>query len=171
MPHPTINRVASNGGGADYNHPAGGYVLKITNADDYESEGYVDISYDIAEGEHAGHYEYSNGFRRYYVSSFGGATPFEKFMSALEESNPGFNLDTWQETWDCSKLEGLLVGAVFRERLYTDGKGEDRKQPRISYCCSVDSIREGRFKMPEPQDDRVKVETYAPLSDIDLPFN
>lgn len=176
MPHPKLTRAASTSG-ANYRHPEGGFVLKITGAEDHESDGYVGIEYDIAEGDHAGHYEYACDFRRYYQSSYEGATPFEKFMSAVEESNPGFDLDKWQESWDCSKLEGLLVGAVFKKRMYTDDKGNDREQPRLTYCCSVDSIRAGRFRVPDPVDERVTVVEFgdlmplgATLTDDDIPF-
>lgn len=172
MPHPKLNRASI--GGGDFRHPEGGYVITITDATDHEADGYVDIGYDIAEGDKAGHYEFAHDFRRYYESSFPGATQFEKFLSALEVSNPGFDLERWETTWDCSKLVGLVVGAVFKKRMYTTDRGEDRESPKLVYCCAADDIREGRFKVPEPEDARVQVHKAAAsveyVSDEDLPF-
>ena len=164
MPHPKLIRVTNQGGG-EFHHPAGGFVLKITDATDYENDGYMDIGYEIAEGEYAGRYEYSNGFRRYYKSNFDGATAFDKFMTSLEDSNPGFDMMTWQTTWNPDALVGLVVGAVFQERMYTSNSGEDRKMPRLYYCCNAQSIRDGNYRVPEPKDDRVKVDD-APAADI-----
>lgn len=171
MPHPKLTRATSTNGG-DFRHPEGGFVLTITGAEDFESEGYVNIEYDIAEGDHAGHYEYSCEFRRYYESSYQGATQFEKFMSAVEDSNEGFDLDQWQTTWDCSKLVGLKVGAVFKKRLYTDSKGVDREMPRLVYCCGVQAIRDCRFNVPDPVDERVTVVASIDevVADSDIPF-
>lgn len=175
MPHPKLERAMSTGG--DFRHPEGGYVIVITDATDHESDGYVDIGYDIAEGERAGHYEYAHDFRRYYESSFQGATQFEKFITAVEASNEGFDVDRWQQTWDCDALVGLKVGAVFKKRLYTTEKGEDREVAKLAYCCSADSIRAGDFRVPEPEDARTKVETAtaddayeAAMSGEDIPF-
>lgn len=157
MPRPQLKRVDTNGGG-NYRHPEGGHVLKITGATEDAGQTYMEIQYDIAEGPHAGHYEYSNSFRRYYESSFGDATPFDKFMSAVEESNPGFDMMEWQKTWNMQALVGKTVGAVFKKRFYTAENGNDYEAPRLHYCCSVDTIRQGKFKVPDPVDERVKVE-------------
>lgn len=170
MPHPKLNRAAISGG--TFRHPEGGYVITITDATDHENDGYVDIGYDIAEGDKAGHYEYAHDFRRYYESSFPGATQFEKFLTAVEVSNPGFSIESWEQTWDCSKLEGLKVGAVFKKRMYTTDSGEDRETPKLAYCCSADDIRDGKFNVPDPEDARVQVPKAAAqtVSDEDIPF-
>lgn len=175
MPHPKLTRAASTNGGS-YRHPEGGFVIEIKSAMDIERDGYVNVEYDIAEGEHAGHYDYSCEFRRYYQSQYDGNTQLEMFLSAVEESNPSFNIDDWQENWDCSELVGLKVGAVFKKRMYTDNKGVDREMPRLVYCCNVDRIRGGRFSVPDPVDERVTVTEfeYVPLGSIltddDIPF-
>ena len=155
MPHPKLTRAASTGDYSDKRHPAGGFVLKIVAAVDHEQEGYIEISYEIAEGDCAGYYEWSESFRRYYESNYEGATQFEKFLTAVEKSNDGFDFDSWN--WDCSVLEGLLVGAVFKKRLYTTEQGNDREAPKLAYCCGADDIRNGNFKVPEPEDARVEV--------------
>lgn len=174
MPRPVLTRTAS--AGADYNHPAGGFVCIITEATENPLEEYVSIGYDIAEGPHAGHYEYSNEFRRYYSEpkdpSWGNA--LAKFLTALEEANEAFDMDEWQKAWDCSKLRGLVFGAVFRERQYTDSKGNDRTKPQFVYACSPESIKEGRFKVPEPVDARETIGRGASVSAYDpepVPFS
>lgn len=157
MPRPILCRTETTGG--KYNHPAGGFVCTITAASENQEEEYLEISYDIAEGEHAGHYEYSNGFRRYYAEpkdpSWGNA--LAKFLTAVEDSNPGFSMDAWQRSWDCNALKGLKFGGVFRERKYTDNKGVDRTQPRFVFACGADRIRSNDFNVPEPVDERVKL--------------
>lgn len=158
MPRPTLQRVDTNGGG-NYRHPEGGFVLTITGAKEDDKQTYMEIEYEIAEGEHKGRYEYANNFRRYYESSFGGATPFDKFMSAVEESNPGFDMMEWQHTWNMQALVGKTVGAVFKKRLYTAENGNDYESPRLHYCCSADTIRAGKFKVPDPVDERVNLGT------------
>lgn len=157
MPRPVLKRTETTGGA--YNHPAGGFVCVITNATENQAEEYLEISYDIAEGEHAGHYEYSNSFRRYYSEpkdpSWGNA--LAKFLTAVEDSNPGFSIERWQQTWDCAALRWLKFGGVFKENLYTDTKGNDRSRPRFVYACGADRIREKDFKVPDPLDERVKL--------------
>lgn len=156
MPRPILKRTETSG---RYNHPAGGFVCVITNATENQDEEYIEVSYDISEGEYSGHYEYSNNFRRYYSEpkdpSWGNA--LAKFLTAVEDSNPGFSMDAWQRTWDCNALKGLKFGGVFKENLYTDTKGNDRSRPRFVYACGADRIMANDFKVPEPVDERVKL--------------
>lgn len=159
MPHPTLTRAASTEDYGSKRHPEGGYVLKIIAAVDHEEGGYVEVSYEIAEGERAGYYEWSESFRRYYESNYPGATQFEKFLTAVEKSNAGFNFDEWARTWDVSALEGLLVGAVFKKRLYTTEQGNDREAPKLAYTCAADDIRNGKYTVPEPEDNRTVIAT------------
>lgn len=173
MPRPILHRVESAGGG-NYNHPAGGFVCVITDVTEDTANEYLSIEYDIAEGEHAGHYEYSNEFRRYYSEpqnpSWGNA--LAKFLTVIEDENPGFSMDEWQKTWPLRDLKGKKFGAVFRERKYTDTKGNDRTRPQFVYACSCDSIRKGAFNVPEPIDARATIPSAAAPSEYaeDVPF-
>ena len=54
--------------------PVGGYVIKILDVEDVPSREYLRITYDIAEGEHAGHYSDSFGKQNAWSTSSCGRT-------------------------------------------------------------------------------------------------
>lgn len=174
MARPTLNRAraqaAANNGGGNHVHPAGGFVCKITGVSEDKEQEYAIIQYAIAEGEHAGVYDFACDFRRYYEGKWG--SPFEDFMLALEESNPGFDMEQWTRTYNFARLTDMVFGAVFRQRFYTKNNGDDGDGVRLVYCCSADKIRNGDFKTYDPIDDRVKVPTKAADAEVydDIPF-
>lgn len=137
--------------------PAGGYVAKITDVEDVESKEYLRFTYDIAEGECRGFFEtddrpYTHQFMRSYTEK---ATPFMKsFLECIEASNADFNLEGWDN--DVSDLIGKLVGVLIQREDYTNRDGEDRARMNVEGYTTADNIRNGRFKLPEPKDNRVK---------------
>lgn len=145
--------------------PAGGYVLKIMNAEEQEYTwgSVIVVSFDVAEGDKAGFYaqDYRSqqsedkkwrGNYRLSVPKDDGSErdgwtkrSFNNFIWALEASNPGYHFD-----WDERTFKGKLVGGLFRDREWE----YDGRTGWTTECCSVceaDAIRQGRFKMPKPK--------------------
>ena len=97
----------------------GGYVCKITVAVDVPEKEFLKLEYDIAEGEHKGHWD-----ALYKAKAFWGGTfyrsykekaqsMFKGFLTAVKESNPGFVFEN-----DEKRLEGKLIGLVLAEEEY-----------------------------------------------------
>ena len=144
--------------------PKGGYVVKIMGATvkDGKVGQYVEISADIAEGEHKGFFakdyaEQTGEDKKWHCkyllnvpvddgSEKDGWTKrkFRTFTEALEESNPGYTFD-----WDESKFKGLLVGALFNEREYEKTDGSIGKAVSLAQVTSVDKIRSGDYTLPK----------------------
>ena len=159
--------------------PVGGYVIKILDVEDVPSREYLRITYDIAEGEHAGHYSdafgrqnaWSHQFVRSYKDSAEGM--FKAFLNRLEESNKaskGFTVER--------DFVGLTLGAVIQKRLYTNDKGEDKEALEVARVYAAQDIRNGDFEVPEPRDVREQVpakpkaqaQAIASVYDEDIPF-
>ena len=134
--------------------PAGGYVAKILSMTENMQKEYVEVVFDIAEGEHAG----------YYSDDFGKAHPYTHhfFMSykqtalgmlkgrleAIQLSNPGFDPFA---AWDSNRLDmftNRLVGINLQEEEY-DRNGETKV--RLNVCQVVDAakVRNGEVKPRE----------------------
>ena len=143
--------------------PAGGYVCRIISATDHpdakDKDGnlkpYLDIVYDIAEGEHAGYYSdewggknlWAHSVRWYYTTAALGA--FKGNMRAVDESN-GTSFETSALTGiDERKLAGCLVGMIIGEEEYEGNDGSIKTRLRARYARPAQQIREGRFKQPE----------------------
>lgn len=153
--------------------PAGGYVAVITDVEDVESRDYLRFTYDIAEGEQKGFFEtddreYTHQFVRSYKEK---ATGFMKaFLECVENSNADFKLDGWDN--DENDLKGKLVGIIVQREDYTNNNGEDRARMNVEGFAKVDDIRNNRFKLPEPKDNRDSAATSAEevVYDADVPF-
>ena len=163
--------------------PAGGYVATIVNVEDVPSKEYLWIVYDIKEGEHAGHYsddfgkknEWAHRFTRSYKDTAEGM--FKAFLMRLEESNRGkFDASAWQQKSDEREFVGLEVGIVLQTRFYTNDKGDDKEALEMRSVYASQDIRNGDFKLPEPNDKREKiggtsvVDASSSFYDEDIPF-
>lgn len=146
--------------------PPGGYVARIVRVEDVPAKEYMWVVYDIAEGEHAGHYsdsfgmsnEWAHRFSRSYKQSAEGM--FKAFLNRLEESNPGrFSIEQWQSTGNEHALVGLEVGIVLQTEKYTNNKGEDKERLDVVGIYASQDIRGGNYRMPEPKDRRKEVPT------------
>lgn len=145
--------------------PVGGYVCKILQVKAEEPEPdagksydvLLRIGFDIVEGEHAGYFK--RQFERkvalnpnakwpgmYYQTAKGGeaAGYFKGFITAIEQSNPGYKWD-----WDERKLKGKLFGGVFGEEEYVGNDGNIRASVKCVWVRSADKIRNGDFTIPE----------------------
>lgn len=165
--------AATPGGGMRL--PAGGYIIRIDAVKDNPAQEFIEITYDIAEGEHAGHYtdaeSWRHTFRRYYsdkAESF-----FAQFLQALAASNADFDLAAWQKTANPFELEGLILGSIWQNEKYTNNKGEDKERLIFYAAMPADKIRAGAFDVPQDKDSRTKVETSTGggAYDAEIPFN
>lgn len=167
---------------------AGAYVLRITGVSEHSSrkgDPYLTFVYDVAEGEHAGHYagetrDYVHSFNRSYTGNSAGF--FRSLLDAFEQSNPGrFSVEGWTRTCDENALAGLTVGALFRDRIYTNNKGRDVTALDFVRAMPVADVRAGNWTVPPVKDEREKDQGYsaaqpaqaAPAAsayDADIPF-
>jgi hypothetical protein len=163
--------------------PAGGYVVRIQAVEDVAAREYLNIVYDIAEGDRAGFYSddfgrknaWAHRFVRSYKDKAEGM--FRAFLARLEESNPGFSVSLWQQRCDERGLVGLVLGIVLQTERYTNESGEDKERLEVVGVYSADQIRRGEFRLPEPKDNR-RAPVEAPAGEVppasaygDFPFD
>lgn len=169
-----VNWTEVSAAGSSSMLPAGGYVAKITAVEDVESKEYLRFTYDIAEGEHKGFFEsddreYTHQFTRSYKEKAMGF--MKRFLECVDGSNDGFSLDGW--TPNFNDLKGKLVGIIVQREDYTNQAGEDRARMNVEDFAKADDIRNGRFKLPEPKDNRAEKPAQAAggsVYDADIPF-
>ena len=144
--------------------PKGAYVIKILNikeeANKNSSGTHLSIAFDIAEGEYAGFYKkvFENDTREdkkwnndavYYLACPEDNSEqwiidnFNKFMTAVEDSNEGYH---WN--WDENTLKNKVVGAkFFIEQSEYDGKIYDHTKAK--WFIAAQKVRDGKFgKLP-----------------------
>lgn len=151
----------------------GAYVLTIKHVTEEASangRAGVRIYFDIAEGEHRDYYQrqYDADTRaakkwsgaKWQMTEGNGLSFFKGFITAVEESNPGYR---WN--WDERTLADKRVGGVFRREEYRKTDGTTAWTTRILSFCSVDTARKG-VKPPEdkPLEGRPAQGGYAPQS-------
>lgn len=172
--------------------PAGGYVAQIQSAhvENYTWGNMLVIAYDVAEGEHKGHFrkqfdentdpnrKWKGTFRltipnensKYFSSE---KRTFNNFIFALEQSNPGFHFD-----WEEQHLKGKFFGALVRNKEFLSDKGEKISTTECGGCTDIQSIRDGSFtplKDKLLKEDALLAQTASAIDDVidddDLPFN
>lgn len=137
--------------------PAGGYVCRILSATDHptEEKPYLEIVYDIAEGEHAGYYSddwgkdnvWAHSTRWYYTKAALGM--FKGNLKAVDESN-GTSFETSAATGiDERRMSGCLIGLIIGEEEYESNVGDIRTRLKVRRAVPAQNIREGKFKQPE----------------------
>ena len=168
--------------------PVGGYVAKILDAEEvtYTWGSVLVISFDIAEGEHAGFWkkDYQNqtgedkkwrGTYRLTIPADDGSEKdewskrrFGNAMWAVEQSNPGYHWD-WQE----QTLKGKLVGVIYRNREW-EMNGQTGWTTECGTLIDAESARKGDFKPLKDQPLNKKAAapagSFASMDDDDLPF-
>lgn len=154
--------------------PAGGYVVKITDVEDMADKEYLNVVFDIKEGEYSGFYSddfgrlnpWAHRFVRSYKDSAAGM--FKQFLARLEDSNRDFNISAWQRRSDERDLIGLELGIVLQTEQYTNNQGEDKERLNVVGVYAAQDIRNGDFKLPEPKDKRTQVGAVAVTAAADL---
>ena len=136
--------------------PAGGYVIRMKSATIKTSrrgQQYLEVEYDVAEGEWANHFQeifdrfgfWSGKFSVFFEGKSAGF--FKGFIEDVEASNPGVSLIT-QYGIDERNLAGLLIGIVLQEEEYMSNSGEIKSRLVRDKLMTVDRIREGDFTVP-----------------------
>lgn len=137
--------------------PAGGYVVKILQATDHPSEEkpFLEILYDIAEGEYKDYYSdewgtantWAHSTRWYYTKAALGM--FKGNLRAVDESN-GTGFETSAMTGiDERRLAGCIVGMILGEEEYEGNDGTVKTRLKVRGVRPAQLIRDGRFKQPE----------------------
>ena len=163
--------------------PAGPYVAVITEATDNENKQYVEIVYDIAEGEHKGYYSDDWGkshpyahhiFMSYKDTALG---MLKGRLEAIQASNPGFDAFA---AWDAGRLDmfrGRLVGINLQEEEYERNDGDTGVRLNVVQVVDAQRVRDGLVKTRERKTIDAKkahVPTTqaekAAFNDVDIPF-
>ena len=165
--------------------PAGGYIAGIVAAEDVPDKEYLNVYWDIAEGEFRGYFRdmtrsmqergrlesgkwaWGGISRRSYKEK---ALPFFKaFLTAVEQSNPGYKFNS-----DESTLRGKKVGVILAEEEYQANDGSIKTRLVIHRFTSIAKIREGDFEIPPKKllnSSSLPADFTAPVNDDgDLPF-
>ena len=136
----------------DFNNPApGGYPAVILRVEDREDKQYLEIQWDFPSGPYQGANQETfsrAGFwpitlRRSYKDNALGF--FKAFLTALEESNPGYRFDSR----NINGLVGKRMGVVLGEEEYQKRNGEIGERPYVYQVRSLAAIQSGDFKVPE----------------------
>lgn len=157
------NSIQSSGDGEFTSLPAGPYVVRITQFIDVDDEAnrngkpnnppkeYVEVVFDIAEGEHAGYYSddwgkthpYAHHFFMSYKESAQGM--LKGRLEAIQASNPGFDPFA---AWNAARADmfvNRLVGINLQEEEY---ERDGEVKTRLNVCQVVDAqrVRDGKVK-------------------------
>lgn len=133
--------------------PVGAYVVKITEAIDCEDKSYVELIYDIAEGEYKDFYDdewgqNNPGAHCIFMSYKDSALPMTKGrLECISASNNGFDA---LAAWNGSRLDmfaGRLVGVNFQEKEYVSKKdGKTRTCLDLKQVVPADKVRDGKCR-------------------------
>ena len=179
--------------------PKGGYIVQIKACEEIsrtskKGNAYTryDFSFDVAEGEYKDHFAnvYKNskdenkkwrGVHNEFIPQEGSQyyednlSKFKTMIVNFEESNPGFHWD-----WDEKKLVNKYIGIIYREEEFKADDGNIKITTKPYIFLSVDSIRNGKYKVPPvkklPENTTPATTDFAsflPVSDDDdeLPFS
>lgn len=135
----------------------GGHICKIMQVEETKSSNGKDmlkISLDIAEGEQKDYYaqQYKSDTREnkkwgcivyQLVHDSNGNTNrgFKSFITAVENSNPGFKV-AWDNKFSAC-FKGKLVGGVFGREQYLNAYQEKKFTTKCVQIRSVEAIRNG----------------------------
>ena len=128
--------------------PAGAYNCVIRKVEDFPDREYLKVSYDIAEGEFAGHFDAIRAdhpdwaWIGAYVKSYKtNALPmFKRFCSAVSKSNGNFVFDGGAVNSDETTLIGKKLGIVLKEEEYYTNSGEIRTRLVVHTECPIEKL-------------------------------
>lgn len=132
--------------------PAGPYVAKIVDMVDNDSKQYVELVFDIAEGEHANFYGDKWGkehpfahhiFLSYKDTALG---MLKGRLQAIQESNPGFDPFA---AWDAGRLDmfnSRILGINLQEEEYERNDGETGMRLTVCQVVPAQDVRDGKIK-------------------------
>lgn len=128
----------------------GGYICRITGVKDCEQKEYLEIEYDIAEGEKRGYY--LNLFQKFgfwgarFIRSYKQTAVqyFKAFIDTVEASNKDYYFNFDERT-----LINKYIGIVLGEEEYKSNNGEIKKRLYVHSVKTMKEIKEGKFKVPD----------------------
>lgn len=135
--------------------PVGGYVCKITEVKDVTASDYLQVIYDIAEGDYKGFYSNDWGEKHPWAHSVvfsykeTALGMFKGRLKAIDASNGTDFMTQAVNGFDEKQLVGKLVGLIIGEEEYESDRGEVRTSMKVRSVVPVDKIRSGDFKVPE----------------------
>lgn len=147
------NNITATSDGEYSTLPAGGYVAKIVDMIDNDSKEYVELIWDINEGEHKDHYSDDWGkehpyahhiFLSYKEKALG---MLKGRLEAIRDSNSGFDPFA---AWDAGRLDmfrGRLLGINLQEEEYEKRDGGVGTRMNVCQVLSVDKVRNGEVKV------------------------
>lgn len=154
--------------------PAGPYVARVTDATDNTEKEYVEIIFDIAEGEHAGFYSDDWGKSHTYAHHFfmsykeTAAGMLKGRLEAFASSNPGFDPFAAWEAGRLDMFHGRIIGINLQEEEYETSDGDIRTRLNVCQVVDVQRVRNGKMKTRElkklsgkPAPSTKPVEVYA----------
>lgn len=156
--------------------PAGGYVIVIRNAEENEGNGkpYINITYDIAEGEKKGFFNdtddehaFIHQFRQYHSEKSLGI--FKGFITKLDECNGTNFAEEVKTGFDVKKLIGKKLGVVIGYEHYVNTQGNDKESSYIAAYKSISEIHEGKFNVPELRERKNKSQQSTPIPTGTIP--
>lgn len=124
----------------------GAYVLAVTRVEPHESQEYMRLYWDVAEGPRKGAYARSqwppSDVASWKESAYG---VLKHKFHVLADSNPGFKPSVAFEADDWQAFVGKRFGAVVRRRLYTAGPnskapGADRTQMEVALWLTPEQV-------------------------------
>lgn len=133
--------------------PAGPYVAVILSMTDYADREYVELVWDIAEGEHRGHYSDEWGkahpyahhlFLSYKDTALG---MLKGRLEAIRDSNPGFDPFA---AWDAGRLDmfaNRILGINLQEEEYLTNDDQVRTRLNVCQVVTADKVRNGEVKV------------------------
>lgn len=159
----------------------GGYIAEIKAVKDVPDKEYLNVLFDIAEGEFKGYYadlEKRANFwggtmiRSYKEKALG---MFKAFTVAIDDSNGTNFTEQVEKGFKEDALIGKRIGIVLGRERYDKNNGDVGERLVVKSVKSVEDIKNGNFKIPEVTDrtsgkTSAPVDGFAPLNDADLPF-
>ena len=170
---------------------AGGYVIRITRAENNMGKERTEFEFDFAEGEFKDYYQGLQERAKFWGGKFSKsykekARPFYRgFVETILASNAhtdGLVIGDFEDI-DETKFVGKLVGMVVGEKAYigNDGKEKVKLDTYNAEFVTVDAIRSGDYTVPAfiPLEEQTApapgnvVDTTAGFGEIredDMPF-
>lgn len=131
--------------------PAGGYVGSITTIYPNQGKQRIEVTFDIAEGEHAGAFSacpVSQDWRHRVTIPYdkGHGYILKASVAAIAEANPGVDvMGLWRS--DLDGLVGLTIGLILSYREATDSYGGTTMWPTWR-TAKIAALRAGNYKIP-----------------------
>ena len=165
--------------------PAGLYVIQVTDMVDVPNKEYVEVVYDIYEGEYKDFYAdewgKKNPWAHRFIMSYKDSEMALRFLKgrlqAFTESNPGFDALQAFSAQRLDMFKGRVVAIDLREEEYKNNEGEIKVRKSVSQVRSVLKLRNNEMKHQDkkllPESERgTQAQAATPdYSNITVPFN